>query len=155
VARYILGVDPGPKETAWVLWDSQEHCKVHFGYENNDTALAGFRAFKQGGAVDVMAMEMIASYGMAVGASVFETCVWIGRFLEAWQGPHELVYRKDVKMHLCGSMRAKDTNVRQALLDKIGPVGSKTKVGPLYGVSGDVWSALAVAVTYAETRNGQ
>lgn len=28
-------------------------------------------------------------------------------------------------------------------------IGSKAAPGPLYGISRDVWSALAVAVTYA------
>lgn len=150
--RYVLGVDPGPVKTAWVLWDAQEKRKVHFGHEENQLVLDGMRARRGSNGDTVLAIEMIASYGMAVGETVFETCVWIGRFIEAWHGEYSRVYRKDVKMHLCGSMRAKDANVRQALLDKLGPVGTKTNIGPMYGVSGDVWSAIAVAVTYAETR---
>ena len=44
---------------------------------------------------------------MAVGREVFETCLWIGRFVEAWYEPDavQLVYRRDVKLHLCGSAR--------------------------------------------------
>jgi hypothetical protein len=95
-----------------------------------------------------IAIEMIASYGMAVGADVFQTCVEIGRFVEV-AGEHvSLVFRRDVKMHLCGSARAKDANIRQALLDRLGPVGTKKAPGPLYGVKSHIWAALAVAVTY-------
>jgi hypothetical protein len=95
---------------------------------------------------------MIASYGMAVGREVFETCVWIGRFIQARQPmQHELIYRRDVKIHLCGSPRAKDANIRQSLLDKFGEVGTKKNPGPLFGVKSHVWSALAVAVTALET----
>jgi hypothetical protein len=100
---------------------------------------------------------MIASYGMPVGREVFETCVWIGRFMEQWGAPDRvnLVYRKDVKMHLCGSPRAKDANIRQALIDLFEPtgggktpqIGTKAKPGPLYGVSTHAWPALGVAVT--------
>ena len=59
-------------------------------------------------------------------------------------------------MHLTNSARAKDANVRQALLDKFGPgkekaVGKKATPGPLDGLTGDCWSALGVAVTAAET----
>ena len=105
----------------------------------------------------VMALEMIASYGMAVGKEVFETCVWIGRFQQAWHEPSSVqkIYRKDVKMNLCGTPRAKDANIRQALIDmfpatgggKTPQIGTKAKPGPLYGVSSHAWAALAVAVT--------
>jgi hypothetical protein len=60
-----------------------------------------------------------------------------------------------VKMHLCGNTRAKDGNIRQALLDRFGPgkaiaCGTKKQPGPLYGVSKDVWQALALAVTWSD-----
>jgi len=99
---------------------------------------------------------------MPVGKDVFETCVWSGRFIQvAVDAGHkvpELIYRKEVKMHLCGSMRAKDSNIRQAILDLFDPsgggktpqVGTKKEPGPLFGVSKDVWAALGVALTYAE-----
>lgn len=102
-----------------------------------------------------LAIEMVASYGMAVGKDVFETCVWIGRFVQAYPGRTHWVYRKDVKMALCGSMRARDSNIRQALTDRYGPgrekaVGRKKAPGPLYGIRTHLWSALAVGVTWQQ-----
>ena len=77
---------------------------------------------------DLLVIEMIASYGMTVGQTVFETCVWIGRFVEIASFNNikfEYIYRKDEKMNLCYSMKAKDSNIRQALIDRFGPVGTK------------------------------
>jgi hypothetical protein len=92
---------------------------------------------------------------MAVGKEVFDTCVWVGRFLEHWrvtkpspiEANVELIYRREVKLHICGNPRAKDANIRQALIDKFGVVGSKNNQGPLYGVKSHAWAALGVAVT--------
>jgi len=95
---------------------------------------------------------------MPVGREVFETVLWIGRFVEAANQAGreaELIYRKDVKLHLCQSTRAKDGNVRQAILDRfprVGggatpQVGTAKQPGPLYGCRSHVWSALAVAIT--------
>lgn len=150
----MLALDPGTTETGWALY---EHGRVHVsGIDANEEVLRRltFQFGMQGVCQCTLAIEMIASYGMAVGREVFETCVWIGRFQQAWHAPDEVlkVYRKDVKLHLCGNPRAKDPNIRQALLDKLGPQGTKAKPGPTYGVKSHAWAALAVAVTAAETR---
>lgn len=154
----ILAIDPGYTQSAWVLYNG--HRPIGFGIRENGALLdvvADTHA-------DTFAIESIASYGMAVGAEVFETCIWSGRFIQCWVSFGALgggedtvrrVYRRDVTLHLCGSARAKDTNVRRALIDRYGPgkekaVGRKASPGPLYGVSSHVWSALAVAVTAAD-----
>lgn len=148
----ILAIDPGTTESAFVILDDGR--PVDFAKIPNWSLLEQVR--RDWVAVDRMAVEMIASYGMPVGKEVFETVLFIGRLIEAWKGTTipTLVYRREVKIHLCGSMKAKDGNIRQALVDRFGgevAIGKKKTPGPLYGIAGDVWSALAVAVTFAET----
>lgn len=141
--RLTLAIDPGTTQSGVVLFDGAN--VVESGVHDNQAVLDIIASSN----ADVLACEMIASYGMAVGKEVFETCVWIGRFQQAWRDPETVrkVYRKDVKMHLCGSPRAKDPNIRQALMDLLGPPGTKKSRGPTYGVSSHAWAALAVAVT--------
>ena len=151
----ILAIDPGPAQSGWCIYDGSR--MVQCGVADNATMLVIVKTASVNYRVDRLAIEMIASYGMAVGREVFETCVWIGRFQQAWGNPDavELVYRKDVKMHLCGTPRAKDANIRQALLDMFPPsgggavpqVGTKKEPGPLYGISSHAWPALGVAIT--------
>jgi hypothetical protein len=140
----ILGLDPGPVQTGYCYYEAGTIFSSGV-YEN-----AKILELLHDVCPDFpVAIEMIASYGMAVGAEVFETCVWIGRFIQAHPRPKyvRLVYRKDVKLYLCDSPRAKDGNIRQALLDRIGPIGTKKAPGPCYGVKSHAWAALAVAVT--------
>jgi hypothetical protein len=77
--------------------------------------------------------------------------VWIGRFIEVARCEVRLCYRKDIKLFLCGSMRAKDGNIRQRLIDIFGPQGTKKQPGATYGIKSHTWAALAVAVYAAET----
>jgi len=144
----ILAVDPGTNESGWCRYRAGR--VIGSGVMTNEALRDELRY----GTAAVLAIEMVASYGMAVGREVFETCVWIGRFIECWPRPHDVrrVYRKDVKLHLCGTSKAKDANIRQALLDLIGPQGTKKEPGPTYGVKSHAWAALAVAVTAAQTR---
>ncbi len=145
----VLAIDPGNKQSAWVVWDGSVRA---YGYHSNQEVLDMLPTCTPP-FYDHMAVEMVQSFGMAVGAEVFETVYWIGRFCQAWEPkPFARVFRKDVKMHLCGSMRAKDPNIRQALIDKFGAPGTKKQPGATYGISGDLWSALAVAVTFCETK---
>jgi hypothetical protein len=164
----ILAIDPGPTESAFVFFEPaltvsanggpSLHCLGGFGKVENHEVFAVIERHHA-----IVVIEMIASYGMPVGREVFETCVWIGRYEHAARERHgvwpERLSRGAVKVHLCNSMRAKDGNVRQALIDRFGgdshAIGKKKTPGPLYGVSGDVWAALAVAVTYAERTEAQ
>lgn len=149
MSNVIFAVDPGTTESAFVVFDGER--VIERGKLPNEILV---RRLRNNASASRLVVEMIASYGMAVGAEVFQTCVWIGRYLEAWGQSHALLYRRDVKLHLCGSARAKDGNIRQALIDRWGgkekAIGKKATPGPLYGVSADVWAALAVAVTYSD-----
>lgn len=146
----ILAIDPGTNESAMVI--IRDGKISDYSIQPNSDMLKSIRAY--GYTSTDCAIEMIASYGMPVGKETFETCLWIGRFIGAWEGIHgkepALLYRKDIKMHLCGTMKAKDGNIRQALLDKWGPQGTKKSPGPTYGISSHVWAALAVATTFMD-----
>lgn len=141
--RVLLAVDPGTAESGWCLFDGSR--VLESGVAGNPAMIERIGV----SVADELVIEMVASYGMPVGREVFETVRWIGRMQQAWRDPDavRLVYRGDVKLHLCGTPRAKDPNIRQALIDRLGPVGAKKCPGPLYGVKSHAWSALAVAVT--------
>lgn len=148
----LLAIDPGPDMSAYVETNANGGV-VTFGYEKNTYVRAIINL--AGRSNHELAIEMIASYGMPVGREVFETCLWIGRFLQAFDNDKyaSLIYRKDVKLALCNSVRATDATIRQSLIDRYGPgkekaIGRKASPGPLYGLSGDMWAALAVAETY-------
>ena len=156
----VLAIDPGPAKSAIVLYESETRVVLHHEIQDNASLLGTYeRYWWRDNEVECCAIEMIASYGMAVGAEVFSTCVWVGRFTERAELCDMAVYqvfRRDVKLHLCGQARAKDANVRQALIDRFGPgkdkaIGKKKAQGPLFGIKADEWAALAVAVTFAET----
>jgi hypothetical protein len=150
----ILAIDPGPTKSAHVEWDGRRPgC---FGIAENDELLKMLKCDYYA-AFHSMVIERIQCYGMPVGESIFETVFWSGRFYEAWG--HECVRypRKDVKMNLCNTMRARDSNITQALVDRFAPLtknhgkGKKSNPGFFYGFKKDIWQAFALAVTYYDT----
>lgn len=159
----VLAIDPGNTESAYVRTGADLY-PIRFGKISNEQLLADMRLASNQALlreVDAVAIEMVASYGMAVGADVFETCVWIGRFYEAvsrWQNAPRLmlVKRQPVKVHHCHSAKAKDSNVAQALVDRFAPgqpnkgKGTKADPGWFHGFAADVWQAYALAVYVAD-----
>ena len=161
----ILAIDPGNIESGYVVIDGGSLKPLIAEKVTNEDFLKRIKKSKGMNITDI-AIEMVASYGMAVGVTVFETCVWIGRFLEACKtvfpdAEIKFIYRKDEKMNLCGSMKAKDSNIVQALIDRFAPntpnkgKGSKKEPGWFYGFKADIWSAYAVAVTYLDKEKGK
>ena len=159
----ILGVDPGERFSGVVLWDSETEViveKAEMGNEDLAVYLKGCALPFPSREVDVVAVENVASYGMPVGAEVFETCRWIGEFRRITKDLHLRyvpVPRKEIMLHLCCSARAKDKNIHAALTERFGDYshgktgkGTKKFPGKLFGVKDHLWSALAVAVVMGD-----
>lgn len=156
----ILAIDPGSTESAYVVIDVAGCRPVAFGKIDNLALLSMFGDAFVDNDYGQVAIEMIASYGMAVGAEVFQTVRWIGRFEQALtqQGhPVTLTYRREVKLHHCASAKAKDGNIVQALVDRFASgvpnhgKGSKADPGFFHGFRADIWQSFALAVQFADT----
>ena len=178
----IMAIDPGPEQSAYVevsphYGGSLDTRKggldvVHFGILDNSQVRAWLLGFAEVSEAPRLVIEQIASMGMAVGAETFETCVWTGRFMEVFesqtgQAAHRIC-RVPIKVHLCGTAKAKDANVRQALIDRFGGkkalqkakaaklnrhgavIVPEVEAGPLAGISSHCWQALALACVYVD-----
>jgi len=171
----VLAIDPGTTKSGWCYIQDGE--PLDWGWFDNEKIYTLIGSFGC-----QVVIEDVAHYGMPVGRDVFETIRWTGRFdrhAEASALPVAYVTRPDVKLALCGSPRANDSTIRQALIDRYGgdeiAVGGKkckgckgkgwlgrdhapcedcdsrgtvTPAGVLHGISGHVWSALAVGLTH-------
>lgn len=160
----ILAIDPGTLKSGWVLYDTKTHSILDKGITEN----YGLKQYIKSGIDQRMfnsvSVEMIASYGMAVGREVFETCLYIGQIMQLLDDSMiecKLIFRREVKKSICNNGQAKDKNIRQALINefpKIGGgkeprIGTKKEPGRLYGVTSHIWAALGVAITHAKNKN--
>lgn len=162
----VLGIDPGATHSAYALVDSATCRVIEAAKVPNDELEVSLSAWCVDNTFDAFAIEWVTSYGMAVGAEVFDTCRQVGRFQlmpEIWHPAARatLVPRRVVKLHLCGTSKAKDANVIAALVDRFAPgapnrgKGTKTAPGWFYGFAADVWQAYAVAVLQADVTEGR
>lgn len=173
----LLAIDPGSEHSGFVEYAVLEDSYVRIagsirtlgtivesGVETNEEILARCWRREHGGGTH-LAIELINVFGKA-NSDVFRTCIWHGRFVEAWGAvEYSEITRAAVKQHLCGTARSGDSDVRAALVSlwggearAIGGKGrgkAKTAPGPLHGVTSHAWSALGVAVTWADLRQQQ
>lgn len=152
----VLALDPGDTQTGYCFIDSETLRPIRFGKEDNQSVLL----LVQLEAYDLLVSERVASYGMAVGRNVFETCEWVGRYTQASHAPVVYIYRQEEKLHICHDSRAKDSNIRRALIDRFAQHdlkngrGTKKKPDWFYGFKKDVWAAYAAGITYIEKEKG-
>ena len=165
-----IGIDPGPVRSAAV--SSQRPVILGCGIgnrlllDNHDMLewLAEAQWVFPGDPAKIVIEEILVYMTkgqQAVGRSLTDTILWSGRF---WQAIAErrvrcpntplsvlFVPRRTVCVHLCGTPKAGDAGVRAALVDRFGPPGKKKAPGHTYGIAGDMWAALALAVIIAAT----
>lgn len=157
----LLAIDPGPEETAFVIWDTEtnkfcfspEH-QFRCGILENEFFLSLCADWYP--LCDSIAIEMIQSYGMPVGKSTFQTALFVGRIIEHIRMIRYTVNNihepKEVKLYGRPAIKGQiggqnDTQIRQALRIRF---GDAKRGEPLEGVKKDVWAALALAVALSE-----
>ena len=149
----VLAIDPDPDGGSYVLFDSQQGL-VDYGWREHIQYLCSIIHLEE---TDQVVVENLQCYGMPAGASMFETAKAIGEIRGRCRWVNvpfdDSLARPKIKAALCHSAKAKDANVRAALIDLYGgdkrtAVGLKASPGPLYGIKRDVWAALALAVVW-------
>jgi Holliday junction resolvasome RuvABC endonuclease subunit len=155
----ILAIDPGTDKSGVVMLSDQG---IEWAHEmKNELVLSNImHKYKY-----YICCEDIESMGMPIGKTTIQTIKWMGRFEQANQLTNinvwQYVTRRQVKLELCGNMRAKDKNVVQAIKDLAPAVGggkdpakgTKAQTGVFYGMSGHCWQALAVGIVGARMLN--
>ncbi|MFH1691828.1 MAG: hypothetical protein ABIC68_04585 [Candidatus Omnitrophota bacterium] len=153
----IIAIDPGTFESAYVSWDGKKI--KQFGILKNQE-MVDILELSPWSRDWPLVIEMIKSYGNAIGQSTLDTVFWSGRFAQAW-GNFHLLSRMEVKKHLCNNHRAKDSNIVQALVDRFAygqpnkGKGTKKAPGFFYGFKDDIWQACALAVTWHDQNIGK
>lgn len=153
----IFAIDVGTTESGYAImrFDKDDIKLLSFGKIANDTLMQIIKNDDY----DQLVYEQFQSFGMAIGESTIESILWNGRLIQAAMDrgiPVDRIYRKEEKLCLCNTLRAKDANIRQALIDRYAKIdkkngkGTKKEPDVFFGVKKDVWSAIAVGVTWRE-----
>lgn len=159
--EYIFAIDPGTFESAYVLIEYPSLRPVKFDKIPNDDMIKEIESISSRYMLRISAVEKVASYGMSVGQETFDTAEWVGQFKRTLIVNGEdpvMIYRRQERLNICGSMRANDTTVKQALIDRFAygvpnrGKGTKAQPGFFYGFRADVWQAFAIAVTAFDMR---
>jgi hypothetical protein len=167
----IIGIDPGNEYSAFVYWDSIKGEMIDKAKLPNHQFFFRVRSHIWGVSslddVDV-AIEVPSSYGMPVGQTTFDTCIFIGilkLMLEQKFIKPKFIFRGSVKMHHCHSItKVTDGAISAALRMKYGEDNTQKKPNKIYWnetmeknkadkyMNNDLWAAFAVATCFSENR---
>lgn len=163
----LLAIDPGNIESGYAIL-ADDYTPIMFGKVANEDFVKQIisECTNRNIGIRKVVIERIKSYGMAVGQSVFDTCVVVGRFSAIFEimlegKPTEYVGRKEYIVDLIGTPKAKDANVIQYLIDRFAPntpnrgKGTKKDPGFFYGFRADVWQAYAIGVWALDKEKGK
>ena len=147
----IIGIDPGAKQSGFVVWNPTSKTITYSYIGENDFLLGCIR---EAPPKSIVAIEQLRGYGLRVGNDTFDSIWWSGRFAQAAKSsgmPFVILPRADICNHLTDNPKCGDKGIRDALIDRYGQPGSKKEPGRLYGIKSHLWAALAAAVVAGET----
>lgn len=137
----VLGIDPGPAESAFVLFEGETQEIVETGELVNGAMREKIETWPARPRT-LLALEEVVSYGKPTSTDAFRTARWCGRFDASWGWRHVYYSRHKIKGHLVrAGGRGTDAQVRRALVDRFGKE-ILTRLGP----GSHVLAAFAVAV---------
>jgi len=152
----ILAIDPGQFESGFVVVVYSFENKQFFISEAGKTVnSAVINAVETATVLEMVIVERPQSFGQTWGESLIETAMIVGEIRHAarHRGNGVSIYyltRKQVTGQLCGSAKSGDPGVRAALIEALGPPGTKREPGPTWGVKTDAWQALGLCVAWLE-----
>ena len=149
----ILGIDPGNEQSAFVAVDHDYQIEFAEKVDNGSMVHMMGQDYVCRHNITDVCIEMIQSYGMPVGRTVFDTCRWVGRF-EQKAAEHSirvhLYARPAIFRAVTGQSRGGDAALRQALLTRFGGDKKGEPMNILKGGGSDKRAAFAVAVYHPD-----
>ena len=143
----ILAIDPGPEQSAAVVWSIEDSKIIAHWQCLNRLFRAALHSWKSD--IDMCVIEDMEFYGKVMNSSSFDTLKFIGMVQEIFYTKHHLVIFPEIALHFCNSRnRVKTSNINAVLVHRFGGKGTKKNPGLFYGIKEHEWSAVAVAVYY-------
>lgn len=165
--NYILAIDTGTEKTAFVLYNKETKLLADRHWLPNVECIERLTRYFQNKHIEMCLIEMSAVYGAGASMSILENVLLIGIYCQLakqYNIPVKLIFRKTVKLELCGSIRGiNDAAVNVTIRDNyFGEPGCKTKknLNPFYfneettaneargELENNQWAALAILAAY-------
>ncbi len=119
-ADFIYGIDPGTERSGYVLIARRDYELVDAQVIDNPTLRMYMRNPPKLPHEAELCVEFMVPRGMPTSAEEMRTMFELGRIVEAWGAEYRPITRQEVKMAICGTPRAKDANIRAAIIDIYG-----------------------------------
>lgn len=148
----IIGIDPNPEKSAYVVWDSKLETILEMDILENYLILNNeiIKASMFNGP-RLLAIEVPLIFGGKVWQQVIDTAFIAGLIAGRSNLPFRMIAPNEWKLHIAGKRGANDQLIKQALMSRFGPKGTKKSPGKLYGLKSHLWDAFGVAVCAGDT----
>ncbi len=150
---FVIGIDPGPEQSALVMLDQDYVVRAH-DYDDNLKLCQFLESLcSEIATAPYLAIEMVTRYGANTGESVFNTAKAIGWFERSFRGLYSSeMYNARLYLYLRSPIRSwfgvrKKASMGAPLKDRF---GEAKKGHPLEGITKHKWDALAVAVYHLD-----